>query len=575
MERARIGEGAQRPQAARAPARSGLPALQSALGNAGMRRLMARRDRRVLARFGEPEHRAIGDKALPGVTWRLRKAGSQIQTPFTDFQLTFGDWIALGDWFEDVGEVREMLRPDGKGADKIGQLYYALFAKIRPKTPEEAAKAEKLGGGKDGGLWTEEDAKAVNMRYQTLKTRNIKHFPNPLVGDEKLTTAQKAKRTRDGKPFGAIAQYHHDHLEAINIAIAAAHVPDESLMGEALAHDGFACHFLTDAFSGSHARTPRSSIEDYWDKKVPKFDERLINWLADEALYAVSLHPRSHIKQKGLYEGVKEYLAGLAPPVARNSIRDLIRPEVPPLSFGDIVGLVVHDWEGSHGPDEKHRHGPLVELAGQRFRLAGDDDMLPAVGRMQSVNTDEELRAALKDRKRGDADKTLAGATLAVRASVGDVQRAFELAKKDTNRSRIIGKLTDKQGLFAAERLLPNVVPDAKQPEEDRMPKWDYGTVEQLLDDPKIKAALPMSAARVGDPFRETLKGLDASQPVKDQLYGAVVDPLTSKSVPRIRRWVLDVINYSPENVFRRLHPPVKSHGEVELNELRQSAGAR
>jgi len=572
MERARIGEGARRPAAARAPARSGIPALQSALGNAGMRRLL--RNRRVLARFGEPEHKAIGDKALPDITWRLRKAGSLIDTPFKDFQLTFGDWIALGDWFEDVGEIREMLRPGAKGEDKIGQLYYALFAKIRPKTPKEAEDAEKLGG-KDDGLWTEADAKAVNMRYQTLKTRNIKHFPNPLVGDEKLTTAQKAKRMRDGKPFGAIAQYHHDHLEAINIAITAAHVPEESLMGEALAHDGFACHFLTDAFSGSHARTPRSSIEAYWDKKVPKFDERLVNWLADEALYAVSLHPRSHIKQKGLYEGIKEYLAGLAPPVARNAIRDLIRPEVPPLSFGDIVGLVVHDWEGSHGPDDKHKHGPLVEMLGRQFRLAGDDDMLPAVGRMQGVETDKELRAALRDRNRKDADKTLAGATLAVRASVGDIQRAFELAKKDTNRSRIIGKLTDKQGLFASERLLPTVVPDARQPEADRMPKWDYGTVEELLDDPKIKEALPMSAARVGDPFRETLKGLDASQPVKDQLHNAVVVPLTSKSVPRIRRWVLSVINYSEGDVFRRLHPPVKSHGEVELNELRQSVGAR
>jgi hypothetical protein len=572
MERARIGEDARRPAAARAPARSGIPALQSALGNAGMRRLL--RDRRVLARFGEPEHKAIGDKALPDITWRLRKAGSLIDTPFKDFQLTFGDWIALGDWFEDVGEIREMLRPGGKGEDKIGQLYYALFAKIRPKTPKEAEDAEKLGG-KDDGLWTEADAKAVNMRYQTLKTRNVKHFPNPLVGDEKLTTAQKAQRTRDGKPFGAIAQYHHDHLEAINIAITAAHVPDDSLKGQALAHDGFACHFLTDAFSGSHARTPRSSIEDYWDKKVPKFDERLVNWLADEALYAVSLHPRSHIKQKGLYEGIKEYLAGLAPPVARNAIRDLIRPEVPPLSFGDIVGLVVHDWEGSHGPDEKHKHGPLVELLGQQFHLAGDDDMLPAVGRLQGVETDKELRAALKSRSRSGAEKTLAGATLAVRASVGDIQRAFDLATKDTNRSRIIGKLTDKQGLFASERLLPTVVPDATQPEADRMPKWDYGTVEELLDDPKIREALPMSAARVGDPFKETLKGLDASQPVKDQLYNAVVVPLTSKSVRKIRRWVLAVINYSEGDVFRRLHPPVKSHGEVELNELRQSVGAR
>ena len=91
-------------------------------------------------------------------------------------------------------------------------------------------------------------------------------------------------------------------------------MPDESLVGEALAHDGFACHFLTDAFSGSHARTPRSSIEDYWDKKVPKFDERLVNWLADEALYAVSLHPTSHIKQKGPYEGSRSTSRGSRPP---------------------------------------------------------------------------------------------------------------------------------------------------------------------------------------------------------------------------------------------------------------------
>ena len=107
------------------------------------------------------------------------------------------------------------------------------------------------------------------------------------------------------------------------------------------------------------------------------------------------------------------------------------------------------------------------------------------------------------------------------------------------------------------------------------MPKWNYGTVEELLDDPKIKTALPMSAGRVGGPFKDTLKGLDASQAVKDQLYNAVVVPLTSCNVPRIRRWILAVINYSEDDVFRRLHPPVKSRGEVELNELRQSVGAR
>ena len=419
------------------------------------------------------------------------------------------------------------------------------------------------------------------MRYQTLKTRNIKHFPNPLAGDTSLRTADKAKRRgKDGKPLGAIAQYHHDHLEAIGIAITAAHTPDKSLLGEAIAHDGFACHFLTDAFSGSHARTPRSSIEDYWDKKVPNFDRRLVNWLADEALYVVINHPTTQIKKKGFPEGIKELGAGIAPGTARQSIRDLIRPEVPELSFGDIVGLVVHDWEGAHGRKgaDCHQHGqghgPLVELGGRRFRLAGDDDLMPAVASLQNLRTDEELGAVLKSGK-SDAEKTLAGASLAVRASVNDIQRAFDLARNDTDRSRIIGKLIDRQGLFASERLLPNVVPDSKQPEEDRMPKWDYATVEELLKDPKIAEALPMSADRVGVPFRDTLKGLDASKAVKDHLYGVVVVPLTSCDVRRITKWLLGVINYSEADLFKRLHPRQTSRGEVELNELRESAGAR
>ena len=108
--------------------------LQGAIGNAAMGRLIKGRSKRTLARFGEFEHKSIGDLALPDITWRLRKKGAMFDNPFTDFRLTFGDWIALGDWFENVGDVREMLRPDGKGKDRIGQLYYVLFAKIRPKT---------------------------------------------------------------------------------------------------------------------------------------------------------------------------------------------------------------------------------------------------------------------------------------------------------------------------------------------------------------------------------------------------------------------------------------------------------
>ena len=549
----------------------GMRQLQGALGNAGMARLAAQRSPRTLARFGEPEHKAAGDKAMPDLRWRLRKAGSLVGTPFKDFELTFGDWVALGDWFEDVDEIRAMLRPGAQGEDRIGQLYYALFARIRPRTQQEADAALKLGGGKDGGLWTEQDAKAVDARYQRLKTRNIKHFSNPLVGDLDLSLAEKATRTRGGKPFGGIAQYHHDHLEAIKIAITAAHKPDERYLGEALAVDAFACHFLTDAFSGSHARTPRASIEAYWDKQVPDFDQRLVNWLADEATLVVVNEPSTQIRAKGLPKGIEELGAGVAPGAARKAIRKLIRPEVPQLSFGDIVGLVVHDWEGAHGVD---RHGPLVDVAGQRFRLAGDDDLLPAVSAMQGMHATKDLTAALKDRKRGDAEKTFAGAALAVRASAGDVLRAYELARKDTNRARVMGKLTDKDGLFASERLLPSVVPDAQQPEADRMPKWDYATIDDLLRDPKICAALPMSAARVGGPFEDTLKTLEASDAVKRHLRKVVVEPLTSKSVPRIIGWLKAVIGYSEAALFTRIKT-LRGPLERDLNDVRQSVGSR
>jgi hypothetical protein len=430
-----------------------------------------------------------------------------------------------------------------------------VLVKIRPRTEAERAKVEKEYMGTH---FTEVDKAAVEERYGRLKTRNIKHFPNPLAGDTELSTADKAKRRRGGKPFGAIAEYHADHLDAIGLAISAGQLDDERLLGEAIAMDAFACHYLTDTFSASHTRTPRSSIEQYWDKKVPGFDDRLVKWLADEITLAINRAPSGVLEWLGVTVGAPFNLV-------RAKAREKVRPVVPELSFGDVVGLVVHDWEGAHG---KGPHGPLVEVGGQRFRTVGDERLMPAVEKFSKRMTDAQLKGVLKG-KGSDAERTFAGATLAVRASVEDVERAFALARKKRKRGDIVATLSGKDGLFASERLIPKAVPDAKQPEEDRMPRWNFDTVDGLLNDPKLSAALPESASKVAEPFKDTIKTLEASQAVKDQLRRAVVTPLSSGDLRQIRAWITAVIGYSEANLGRRMQPLPRTTPREDVNDLR------
>jgi hypothetical protein len=540
VERARTeSREAQRPPAARRTGTgAGLPALQRALGNAGMRRLLAPQ-KRTLARFGEPEHKAIGDKALPDRLWALPGANL-----FKELQITFGEWVALGDWFEDVAEIKEMLRPH-RDADTIGQVRYAVLVMIRPK--DEGERRVEEAKYMDV-LFTEADKKAVLDRYALLKSRNIKHFPNPLKGDLNLTTAGKTtRRGKDGRPLGAIAQYHSDHLEAIELARKGGSVKDERFLGEALAMDGFACHYLTDAYSGSHLRTPRGSIKEYWERKEPKFLDNLVNFLADEVTFAIETAP----------SGVMEWIGSLADQLTlqgmyavRNGARKEIRKVVPKISFGDLVGLIVHDWEGEHGAD---LHGPEVTVAGQRFRLAGDEKMMAAVSSLEKFKTDAQLTALLKDKKAGDDARTFAGATLAVRASVRDVERAFELGKRGKKRDEVVAALLGKDKLFASERLIPTAIPDRELAKDERQPKWDYATADDLLADPKIQAGLKISGRKVGEPFKETIKGLPASTAVKKQLERAVVNPLISNNVSIILGLLKDVLHYSPDRVKPRL----------------------
>jgi hypothetical protein len=332
--------------------------------------------------------------------------------------------------------------------------------------------------------------------------------------------------------------------------MSAGELSEEHYLGEAYAMDGFACHFLTDAFSGSHVRTPRASIKDWWDAKVPHFDRLLLDWMTDEVAWVVETEPDS------VTEWIGSALDQLDPTRRyawiRDGVRKKIGPKLPPVSFGDLVSSIVHDWEGEHGANT---HGPLVTVGAHRFRTVGDGNLLKAVtalkGRTPSDTELEKLLAHKGSSSLDDAQRTFAAAELAVRRSVHDLKRAYDRALHGDRRDTVITELQGRDGLFAAERLLPIAVPDREVPEADRMPKWDFATVDQLLNAPKIHDQLPLTAKSLANRFDvDTLPG---SAAVKAHVANSIVAPLKSGDAKTIIAWLHKVLAYSAADLPRRI----------------------
>jgi hypothetical protein len=453
--------------------------LQAQIGNAATGRLLSQATtkpatQRTLQRFTEAEHRALGDLAL---TDRFRLPAG---TMFADLELSFGDWVALGDYFEDIAEIKKLLKP-GADPSKAGEVYYAVLVKIRPLPKNKEERDKLLKSYRNAELWTQADVVAVERRYIDLAPQNFKHFSNPLFGD---TTRRRA------------------------------------------------------------------SIKDYWDAKVPNFPHALLEWITDEVAWVIETEPDS------LAEWAGSTLDALDPTrryaFIRDAVREKLAPKLGTVSFGDLIGKIVHDWEGEHGPDH---HGPLVTVAGHRFRTVGDGNLLKAVTELKGTTpSDSELEKLLGHKgstQLDDAQRTFAGAELAVRRSVHDLKRAYELAGRGDRRDTIMAELQGKDGLFASERLLPIAVPDPELAEADRMPKWDFATVDQLLNAPKIHDQLPISASSLADRF--DVNALPGSAAVKAHIRTAVVTPLKSGDAKTVIAWLHQVLAYSRADLPRRI----------------------
>lgn len=534
-------------------------ALQRRAGNRAVAALVGSARRRTLQRFTEAGHKAIGDFAFE-LEWA--KQDLELAPGFT---VTFGDAVAMGDYFGSFARMQTLAAKEGKGPGTRGQVRYVLWAHIWGKDPKQ-----KLGA------WYDANAMHVaETESNWLTGSNISHFPNPETGDVTRPTLEKAtRRDRRGLPVGGLATYRAAHEEALRLAQAAgrAHRP----MDDALIAEGFACHFLTDAFSASHARTPRLSIKEYWDAKVPGFEKKLKRWLVRR----IAGYPWGAVKRGGavgvplsgpvavgigmgvggpfgaaiMLGGEAVSAVGSAITGASGRISEVAAEKLALLlaggdwGFGNVVSLIVHDYEGEQGVQ--------ATIKGKPITLAGDKDLMLEFESQNFPHPEWHYRSAVVNPSRR-AEATFDAAVEATRASIRDVEFAYQ-SGWDENPNQVwmtvpfawttparhdMSTLKDNQRLYAAEQLVPVPVDDAKLPAGQRSLFWMHNTVEEFLADKRMKAALAAFGKLEGPTFEQTLaSGSDLPKEARTAVQKALVEPLKSGNADLIAKLLRSII---------------------------------
>jgi hypothetical protein len=411
------------------------------------------------------EHRGIGDIASGGA---LVNVGGD--APQERFWLGYGDVMALsGDYFtpRPPAWTHDHRRADGDalvGDDLFGLARVPGGGGSAPGTRDEIVCALKVmtideafvdprfePGGEFAGFdfgcrgSSSPVKRRVRDRYLMLAATNDDHFAAPGGITHERQPGIPA-------PFGSAAlAYRHLHQLALDDAHRRGRSGGD--LSQAMAREAAAQHFLTDAFTAGHMRTPVASIRRYWHARYPAFWESLQRRVAADT--ASSLRELAwalrRVPARFLHDSTLSALA-------RRTSR------YPQLSVGDFLARLFHDWDNSHGL--------AIETGGVVF---GDGH----------VHQGDTRRLALA----------------AVRAGIDDVEVAFELGAAGSRGTgealyrsvrAITGAPADR---FVAETRIPR--PSAANPPQN----WHATDIESLWDTPIVGT----SATTVGEALADML----------------------------------------------------------------------
>ena len=300
-----------------------------------------------------------------------------------------------------------------------------------------------------------------------------------------------------------------------------------------MAVEAFGAHFLTDAFSAGHVRTERRSIRAHWDARVPLFYGNFKLFLAEEL--AKELHPNipdfTVYKSKWRHGKVPFTDIDLRPAGSKTQVEQKLA-SLPPMSFGGVVGLAIHDFDSDRGV--------VARVGGRTIRLAGDS-------RLFQRDKNGKILVDAKKQPLIAATQTVNAITSAVKKSAAEVSTAYALGRKGRSPDAVVSELRRKgRGVFPVEHLFPRPVEDSDLafPAADAAVKWDYGTVDELLADHEVRLALDAFAVEKAKEFQDLLGGMGKAE--QKALDKRIVARLTGGPMA-VAKLLRDIIDYSPD----------------------------
>jgi len=287
--------------------------------------------------FTSAEHVRLGNEAESGQSVLVTQFGS----------ISYGEMIALGDYFSSVSEIELLAAsPDGQA-----QISYALW-KVNPARRQPSNPMAK---------------QEVDDRYNRLLAHNETHFS---VGSSSGNSNRE--------------QYIARHREALRTAWFQGLDPLVVRRSNWQAQEALAAHFLTDAFSAGHIRTPRGAIQQYWESLYPNFREDFVT--------AIACYMASYINDRDTagWLVTVDFLTG--------QIADKIRAQggeqLTLVSIGNLISIVLHDAD-SAGLDVVSRQGP-GGTGPIRWRAVGDKFLFPSTPDAAATQTAQFAETAIR-----------------------------------------------------------------------------------------------------------------------------------------------------------------------------------